>query len=280
MQLVNSSLCFGGQQLRYCHQSSTVHCDMHFSLFLPPKANAQQPVPVIYWLSGLTCTDENFVQKAGAQRYAAEHNVAIVAPDTSPRGASVPDDAEGAWDFGLGAGYYVDAKQSPWCKHYNMYSYVTRELPGLIESAFPVTARKSIMGHSMGGHGALTIALKNARQYQSVSAFSPICAPMQTPWGQKALGTFLGDERALWVEYDSCALVAAGVSRMPILVEQGGDDAFLSEQLRPELLQQACVEQQHPLELRLREGYDHSYFFVASFIGDHIAYHAHNLYNA
>lgn len=278
VQQVSSSLCFGGQQLRYRHQSTAVDCDMHFSIFLPPAANAQQPVPVIYWLSGLTCTDENFVQKAGAQRYAAEHNVAVVCPDTSPRGPGVPDDSDGAWDFGLGAGFYLDAEQAPWRKHYNMYSYIARELPCLVEHAFPVSGQKSIMGHSMGGHGALTIALKNAQQYQSVSAFAPICAPTQCQWGHKALSAYLGDDRALWAQYDTCALVAASSGGdMPLLVEQGTDDPFLSEQLRPALLQEVCADQHHPLELRLREGYDHSYFFIASFIGEHIAYHASHL---
>lgn len=277
MQQMSASLCFGGQQLRYRHQSNALDCDMHFSIFLPPGANAQQPVAVVYWLSGLTCTDENFVHKAGAQRYAAEQNVAIVVPDTSPRGQGVPDDAEGAWDFGLGAGFYLDADQSPWRKHYNMYSYITGELPQLVEHAFPVSGQKSIMGHSMGGHGALTIALKNEHAYQSVSAFSPICAPMECAWGHKAFTHYLGNDRDLWAQYDSCALIAAGDKTMPLLVEQGGDDTFL-DQLLPERLQHVCTEQQHPLEFRWREGYDHSYFFIATFIGEHIVYHARYLY--
>lgn len=278
MQQVSRSLCFGGQQLRYQHQSSALDCDMHFSIFLPPGANAQQPVATLYWLSGLTCTDENFVHKAGAQRYASEHNIAIVAPDTSPRGPGVPDDGEGAWDLGLGAGFYLDAEQAPWRKHYNMYTYIVAELPQLIESAFPVSTEKSIMGHSMGGHGALTIALKHQQVYRSVSAFSPICAPMECSWGQKALTAYLGEDRDLWKPYDACALIESGVGKIPLLVEQGLDDAFLAEQLLPKRLQQVCAEQQHPLEFRGREGYDHSYFFIASFVGEHIAYHARHLH--
>lgn len=274
MEQVSAFRCFGGQQLRYRHQSNALDCDMHFSIYLPANANAQQPVPVIYWLSGLTCTDENFVHKAGAQRYAAEHNVALVAPDTSPRGAAVPDDADGSWDFGLGAGFYLDAEQSPWRKHYNMYSYITRELPQLIEQAFPVTTQKAIMGHSMGGHGALVIALNNPQQYSSVSAFAPICAPMQCPWGEKAFTRYLGEDKWLWRKYDTCELVRAGAPPMPLLVDQGTEDSFLQEQLQPQLLQQACAEQRHELLLHMREGYDHSYFFIASFIGEHIAYHA------
>ena len=218
MEQVSANVCFAGQQLRYKHQSSALDCTMHFSIYLPPQASAQHPLPVIYWLSGLTCTDENFVQKAGAQRYAAQHNVVIVAPDTSPRGDGVPDDPDGAWDFGLGAGFYVDAEKAPWQQHYNMYSYITQELPTLIEHGFPVSSQKSIMGHSMGGHGALTIALKNPHRYQSVSAFSPICAPSQCPWGQKALSAYLGEDQQLWQEYDACALVKQQRINLPLLV--------------------------------------------------------------
>lgn len=276
MEQVSEVKCFGGRQLRYRHQSSALNCTMHFSVYLPPGADQQRPVPVIYWLSGLTCTDENFVQKAGAQRYAAEHNVAIVAPDTSPRGADVPDDADGAWDFGLGAGFYVDALRDPWREHYNMYSYITDELPALVEQFFPVTDVRSIMGHSMGGHGALVIALRNEQRYRSVSAFSPICAPSACQWGQKALSRYLGNDERLWTQYDACALVRAGAT-LPLLVEQGSDDNFITEQLRPELLQEACSHAQHPLEFRMREGYDHSYFFIASFIGEHVRYHTQHL---
>lgn len=282
MKQVSANRCFGGQQLRYHHASSVLDCDMHFSLFLPPATQTGAAVPVIYWLSGLTCSDENFVQKAGAQRYATEHNVALVVPDTSPRGEHVPDDPEGAWDFGTGAGFYLDAEREPWRKNYNMYSYVTQELPALIEHSFPVDDRKAIMGHSMGGHGALTIALKNTQVYRSVSAFAPICAPTEGAWGKKAFERYLGDDSDLWRHYDACALVAnngtAGKHAMPLLVEQGEQDPFLVEQLKPQRLQEVCAQHRHPLQLSMREGYDHSYFFIASFIGDHIAYHARHLY--
>src|SRR5690554_3748848 len=210
VEIVAENRCFGGRQLRLKHRSDALGgCEMHCSLYLPPQAEAG-PVPVLYWLSGLTCSDENFVQKAGAQRYVAEHGVALVAPDTSPRGEQVPDDPEGAWDFGLGAGFYVDAVNEPWARHYRMYSYIAQELPALVERQLPVTSARSIMGHSMGGHGALTIALKHPSTFASVSAFSPICAPSQCPWGQKALGRFLGEDRASWAEYDACALIHDG----------------------------------------------------------------------
>ncbi len=278
MEKIGSYKCFDGWQLRYRHASETLGCAMTFSVFLPPGASAAAPVPVIYWLSGLTCTDENFVQKAGAQRYAATHGVALVAPDTSPRGEPVPTDPDGAWDFGWGAGFYLDANAEPWRQNYRMYTYITRELPNLIEREFPVKAAKAIMGHSMGGHGALTIALKNPGFYRSVSAFSPICAPTECTWGQKALGRYLGADRAAWRQYDTCALVRSGASKIPLRVEQGSADSFLVEQLQPEKLQQACAQFQHPLDLRLREGYDHSYFFIATFIGEHVAYHAQHLF--
>lgn len=277
MEQIGNNKCYGGYQQRFRYAASTLNSATTFSIYLPPGASADAPVPVIYWLSGLTCTDENFVQKAGAQRYAAEHGAALVAPDTSPRGEGVPTDPDGAWDFGLGAGYYLDAIQEPWRQHYQMYSYITRELPQLIEREFPVTRQKAIMGHSMGGHGALTIALKNPGAYTSVSAFSPICAPTESPWGQKAFGRFLGNNQALWQQYDTCGLVAEGKNKMPLLVEQGGADNFLTEQLQPEKLQKVCERNHHPLDLRLRDGYDHSYFFIASFIGEHVAYHAEKL---
>lgn len=277
MEQIGSNKCFGGYQKRFRYPSRTLGGVTTFSVYLPPGASDYAPVPVIYWLSGLTCTDENFVQKAGAQRYAAEHGVALIAPDTSPRGEGVPDDPGGAWDFGLGAGYYLDALQEPWRQHYQMYSFITRELPELIEREFPVTDKKAIMGHSMGGHGALTIALKNPDAYTSVSAFSPICAPAESPWGQKAFTRFLGDDQSLWQQYDTCALVAEGNSKMPLLVEQGSADNFLAEQLQPEKLQEVCKQHHHPLDLRIHDDYDHSYFFIASFIGEHVAYHANAL---
>jgi S-formylglutathione hydrolase len=277
MEQIGANRCFGGQQLRFSHASQALGCDMTFSIYLPPQAE-EGVVPVLYWLSGLTCTDENFVTKAGAQRYAAEHGIAVVAPDTSPRGEEVPDDPEGAYDFGLGAGFYVNATRAPWSEHYRMYDYVTRELPELVEADFPVDAtRVGISGHSMGGHGALTIALKNPGRFKSVSAFSPICSPMNCPWGEKALGNYLGEDREAWLDYDSCALVAAASEQLPVLVDQGDADDFLQEQLHTHLLQEACGLADYPITIRMQEGYDHSYFFIASFIGEHLAFHAGHL---
>lgn len=274
MEQIAENRCFGGRQLRYQHRSAVLDCDMNFSVYLPPQAE-QGAVPVLYWLSGLTCTDENFVTKAGAQRYAAEHGMAVVAPDTSPRGEGVPDDPQGAWDFGLGAGFYLNATEEPWARHYRMEDYVVSELPALVAEEFPVDAsRTAISGHSMGGHGALTLALKNPGRFKSVSAFSPICSPLACPWGEKALGNYLGDNRAAWADHDSCALMRTCEEQLPALVDQGDADNFLAEQLKPELLQQAAGESGYPLELRMQPGYDHSYFFIASFIGDHIAFHA------
>ena len=280
LEPVSANKMFGGRQIKFRHASSTLQCDMHFSVYLPPQA-AHGKVPVIYWLSGLTCTDDNFVQKAGAQRYAAEQGVAIVCPDTSPRGDQVPDDEAQAWDFGLGAGFYVNATQAPWNRHYQMYDYVRRELPQqLAHSDLPLDVQTcSIMGHSMGGHGALTIALKNPGTYKAVSAFAPICSPMNCPWGHKALGHYIGPNRSDWEPYDACALIARAEEKLHILVDQGQDDNFLAEQLKPELLQQACQSAGHPLTLRLHAGYDHSYFFIASFIEEHIAQHAEALYS-
>ena len=227
---------------------------------------------MLYWLSGLTCTEQNFITKAGAQRYAAEHGVIIVAPDTSPRGDDVAD-AEG-YDLGKGAGFYVNATQAPWSRHYRMYDYVVAELPALVEANFPVSDARAISGHSMGGHGALVIALKNPGRYRSVSAFSPIVAPSQVPWGEKAFTAYLGEDRAAWKSYDATALIAEASERLPLLVNQGDADEFLANQLKPELLQAACAEAGHPLQLRLQPGYDHSYYFIESFIGEHIAHHA------
>jgi S-formylglutathione hydrolase len=277
MEQIGANRCFGGQQLRFFHASQALGCDMTFSIYLPPQAE-EGVVPVLYWLSGLTCTDENFVTKAGAQRYAAEHGIAVVAPDTSPRGEGVPDDPEAAYDFGLGAGFYVNATRAPWSEHYRMYDYVTRELPELVEADFPVDAtRVGISGHSMGGHGALTIALKNPGRFKSVSAFSPICSPMNCPWGEKALGNYLGEDREAWLDYDSCALVAAASEQLPVLVDQGDADDFLQEQLHTHLLQEACELADYPMTIRMQEGYDHSYFFIASLIGEHLAFHAGHL---
>ena len=274
MKEIAANKCFGGRQLRLTHPSEVLGCGMNFSIFLPPRAEGEK-VPVVYWLSGLTCTDENFVIKAGAQRYAAELGLALVAPDTSPRGAEVPDDPEGAWDFGLGAGFYLNATAEPWARHYRMYDYIVTELPALVESAFAVDgSRAAISGHSMGGHGALTIALKNPGRFRSVSAFAPICSPMRCPWGEKALGGYLGPDREAWREYDSTELLHRARERLPVLVDQGGADEFLQAQLRPDLLEAACTEADYPMTIRWQPGYDHSYYFIASFIGEHLAFHA------
>ncbi|MEM1154423.1 MAG: S-formylglutathione hydrolase [Pseudomonadota bacterium] len=281
LEKVGSNRCFGGNQLRYSHSSETLSCDMTFSVFLPPgvdEASTSEPVPVVYWLSGLTCTDENFVTKAGAQRYAAELGIAVVAPDTSPRGEGVPDDPEGQYDFGLGAGFYVNATQEPWSQHYQMYEYVVNELPALVERTLPINPdRMGISGHSMGGHGALTISLKNPKRYRSVSAFSPICSPSQCPWGHKALGNYLGSDRSSWSEYDAVELMKASCEHLPMLVDQGEADNFLDEQLKTHLLAEASADAEYPVTIRMQPGYDHSYFFIASFIGDHLAFHAKNL---
>jgi S-formylglutathione hydrolase len=277
MQQIGANKCFGGQQLRYQHDSRVLDCSMNFSIYLPPQAE-QRAVPVLYWLSGLTCTDENFVAKAGAQRYAAEYGIAIVAPDTSPRGEKVPGDANGDWDFGLGAGFYVNATREPWRQHYQMYDYIVEELPALVAANFPVDAQKTaISGHSMGGHGALTIALKTPGRYRSVSAFSPICAPMQCPWGHKALGHYLGDKQGDWQQYDTTVLLRQAQEQLPILVDQGDADNFLDEQLKTPLLQQASEQADYPITIQMQPGYDHSYFFIASFIGDHLRFHARYL---
>lgn len=271
LQRIEHRACFGGWQDVYEHASRTLGCTMRFAVYLPPQA-ATQTLPVLYWLSGLTCTEQNFITKAGAQRYAAEHGVILVAPDTSPRGDDVAD-ADG-YDLGKGAGFYVNATQAPWAAHYRMYDYLVEELPALVEANFPVNDARAISGHSMGGHGALIIALKNPGRYRSVSAFSPIVAPSQVPWGEKALGAYLGEDRETWKAYDTVALIAGAPERLPLLVDQGDADEFLQTQLKPELLQAAADAAGHPLTLRLQPGYDHSYYFIASFIGEHIAHHA------
>lgn len=277
LEIVSSNKSFGGWHKRYRHRSTCLNCDMVFAVYLPPQAEQGEKLPVLYWLSGLTCTDENFMQKAGAQRLAAELGLIIVVPDTSPRGEGVPDDPDKAWDFGLGAGFYVNATQEPWARHYRMYDYVVHELPALVEANFPVSDRRGIAGHSMGGHGALVCALKNPGRYQSVSAFAPISNPMACPWGEKAFSRYLGDDRSRWREWDACALLAEAQERLPILVDQGDRDDFLDGQLKPDALQAAARASGHPLTLRLQPGYDHSYYFIASFIGEHIAHHARAL---
>lgn len=284
MDLISKVKSFGGWQYRYSHFSEANRCDMVFSIYLPPQADSQ-PVPVLYWLSGLTCTDENFVTKAGAQRLASEYGVAVVAPDTSPRGDQVPDDPEEAYDFGKGAGFYLNATETPWSDHYQMYDYISSELPALIEKEFPVTTKKSIFGHSMGGHGALVIYLKNVGGYQSVSAFAPITNPTQCPWGEKAFTNYLGNDKSKWLAYDACELLKSqfgnseqNVNRTPILVSQGLQDDFLENQLYPENLKHICEEIDYRLILKLEEGYDHSYYFIASFLAEHFEFHANWLY--
>jgi len=277
MKQIATNKIFGGQQSQYTHQSKTLDCEMTFSVYLPPQAEKNK-VPVLYWLSGLTCTDQNFVTKAGAQQFASEHGVAIVCPDTSPRGENVPDDADDAWDFGLGAGFYVNATELPWSENYQMYDYVVHELPELINANFEIDGgRCAISGHSMGGHGALTIALNNPELYKSVSAFSPIVSPLNCPWGEKALSGYLGEDKSTWQAHDSCALVRAATTHLPTLVDQGGADNFLEEQLKTELLIEASKEANYPMTIRYQDGYDHSYYFIASYIGEHIAFHAKHL---
>lgn len=249
---------------------------MQFSVYLPPQAQ-QVSVPALYWLSGLTCTDQNFSTKAGAQRVAAELGIALVMPDTSPRGDAVPGDAQGSYDFGFGAGFYVDATQTPWAKHYRMYSHVVEELPGLLESNLPISDVRSISGHSMGGHGALTIALNNPSRYRSVSAFSPIVSPMNCPWGEKALGLYLGPDRTQWTKHDTVALILAGASQMPMRIDQGLSDSFLETQLKTPLLEEACKKTGYVAEVNYHVGYDHSYYFIASFIEQHLLFHAAHL---
>ena len=274
---IGANQSFGGQQLRYKHQSAVLNCEMTFSIYLPPPAS-QGPVPVLYWLSGLTCTDENFVQKAGAQQHAAEHGIAVVCPDTSPRGEGVADDPDAAYDMGLGAGFYVNATQQPWAEHYQMYSYVVDELPALINAQFPVDGqRAAVSGHSMGGHGALSIALKKPGQFKSVSAFSPICSPLNCPWGHKTLGNYLGADRDSWAQYDTVALVAEASEHLPVLVDQGEADNFLDEQLKTPLLIEAAKRAGFPMDIRMQPEYDHSYFFIATFIEEHMAFHARAL---
>jgi len=272
LENISATKCFGGWHKQYSHQSDVLNCTMRFAIYLPPQASEGAKLPVVYWLSGLTCTDENFMQKAGAMRIAAELGLIIVAPDTSPRGEGVPDDADGAYDFGLGAGFYLNATQDPWAKHYRMYDYVVDELPNLIESTFPVSDQRAISGHSMGGHGALSIALKNMDRYQAVSAFSPIVNPMKVPWGQKAFSNYLGDNKSDWVEYDTCELMSRATNRLPILIDQGDSDNFLEEQLKPDNLVQVAKEVDFPITLRMQAGYDHSYYFIASFIEDHLRF--------
>lgn len=274
MQCIESHACFGGRQEVWSHPSTTLGCEMRFGVYLPPQAE-HGDCPVLYWLSGLTCSEQNFIAKAGAQRYAAHHGVILVAADTSPRGEGVAD-VEG-YDLGIGAGFYLNATRAPWSRQYRMYDYVVDELPALVDAHFPTTTARAISGHSMGGHGALVIALKNPGRYRSVSAFAPIVAPSQVPWGEKAFAAYLGDDREAWRAWDAVELLREAGERLPLLVDQGDGDEFLATQLKPELLQAACEQAAHPLRLRMQPGYDHSYYFIASFIGEHIAHHARAL---
>ncbi len=272
MERIEHHACFGGWQDVYRHRSETLGCDTTVGVYFPPQAE-HGPCPVLYWLSGLTCSEQNFITKAGAQRYAAEHGIILVAPDTSPRGLHVAD-AEG-YDLGQGAGFYVNATEAPWDSHYRMYDYIVHELPAWVEAEPAASDVRAISGHSMGGHGALTIALKNPGRYRSVSAFSPIVAPSQVPWGEKAFAAYLGEDRAAWAAHDTVELVKSRENpTLPLLVDQGGGDEFMETQLKPELLRAACEKTGQPLDLRIRDGYDHSYYFIASFIGEHIAHHA------
>ena len=265
---------FGGTQGFYSHQSKVCGCEMRFAVYQPPQALAGEKVPLVTYLSGLTCTEENVVTKAGFQGVAAELGLMVLAPDTSPRGVDLPGEDD-AYDFGSGAGFYVDATEAPWSRHYRMYSYITEELPAVIAANFPADmSRQGITGHSMGGHGALTLHLKNPQVYRSVSAFAPICAPMTCPWGEKALGGYLGADQEAWRAHDSCELVKQQPSSAHILIDQGEADGFLEEQLRPELLVAACQAAGQSLELRMQPGYDHSYYFIASFMEDHLRHHA------
>lgn len=269
---VSSNKCFGGHQQVLRHDSAVLGCSMTFGVYLPPQA-ASERCPVVYWLSGLTCTEQNFVTKAGAQAHAARLGLIVVAPDTSPRGEGVPDDP--AYDLGCGAGFYLNATQEPWARHYRMYDYIAAELPALIEATFPAAeGRRGILGHSMGGHGALVIALRNPGRYRSVSAFAPIVAPSEVPWGQRAFRAYLGEDRAAWAAYDAHLLVRSAEERLPLLIDQGDSDQFLDRELKPELLRAACAEAGHPLTLRMQPGYDHSYYTIATFLGDHLEHHA------
>lgn len=271
MERIERHACFGGWQEVYQHTSHTLNCEMKLAVYLPPMEDGQK-CPVLYWLSGLTCNEQNFITKAGAQQFASQHGIILVVPDTSPRGEHIADD--NAYDLGQGAGFYLNATQAPWNAHYKMYDYIVNELPQLIETHFPVTNKRAISGHSMGGHGALTIALRNSERYCSVSAFSPIVAPSLVPWGKKAFSAYLGDDIAHWKQYDTIELLNVAEETIPIRVDVGLDDPFYHEQLKPELLTEACDKKQFSYCLNLHQGYDHSYYFISSFIGEHIAFHA------
>lgn len=272
IKLNNKYKQFSGSLEFYSHESKVNQAPMNFAVYLPDQIEKKK-LPVLYWLSGLTCTEENFMIKAGAQKLAAELGIVLVTMDTSPRNLGIEGEDENYY-FGSGAGFYLNATQEPWSKHYNMYDYVTQELPEIIEANFNVNSNKSICGHSMGGHGALSIALKNPGLYKSASALSPIVAPMKSLWGESVCKGYLGDDKETWKQYDTCELIRVSENKIPLFVDQGTEDEFLKDQLKPELLQQVCEEYNHPLNLRMQQGYDHSYYFVATFINDHLRYHA------
>lgn len=273
---LSANKCFGGWQKRFSHKSTVLDCEMQFSVFIPPTISEDTKLPALYWLSGLTCTDENFVTKAGAQRVAAELGIMLIMPDTSPRGDNIPDAADAAYDLGLGAGFYVNATEEPWKHHYQMYDYIVEELPALIRKEFKVKDKAAIAGHSMGGHGALTIALSNMKRYCSVSAFAPIVNPADCQWGQKAFSHYLGDNKSLWSDYDSCALMRqqGQFLHVPMLVDQGLDDNFYHTQKLTKPLEDVAIEIGYKAEFRYHEGYDHSYFFISSLIEEHLRFHA------
>ncbi|MFK8015740.1 MAG: S-formylglutathione hydrolase [Gammaproteobacteria bacterium] len=269
MEVLSQTTVFDGQQTRLTHRSDCTDSTMTLSVYMPP---CDRPVPALLWLSGLTCSDENFLQKAGAQRVAAELGIALVAPDTSPRGLNLPGEEDG-WDFGTGAGFYVNATQAPWSSHYRMFDYVTREVPALVQQHFAVDGGWSVSGHSMGGHGALVAALRTGQQFASASAFAPIAQPTQCPWGEKAFGGYLGDDRETWKRYDTTALLQSASQVMPMLIDQGGADEFLDAQLGYPALVAAAAAHSGRVHVNLREGYDHSYYFIASFMEAHLRFH-------
>jgi S-formylglutathione hydrolase len=275
MERIEQHASFGGRQEVWKHTSSTLGCEMKFGIYLPEAALRGEKRPVLYWLSGLTCTEQNFITKAGAQEHAARHGFIVVAPDTSPRGDGVADDP--AYDLGQGASFYLNATQQPWARHYRMQDYIAQELPDLVEQSFPASGARGIFGHSMGGHGALVTALRNPGRYRSVSAFSPIVAPSQVPWGEKAFQAYLGNDREAWKEWDSVELIRSAKEKLPLLVDQGGADEFLATQLLPSLLKSAADAAHHQLKLRIHPSHDHSYYFIATFLRDHFAHHAASL---
>ncbi len=277
LETLSANRSHNGTQGVYRHASDATGTDMNFAVYVPDHAPATK-LPVLWYLSGLTCSPANVMEKGEYRAACAEHGIIFVAPDTSPRGVGVPDDPDESWDFGLGAGFYVDATEEPWAEHYQMGRYIESEMPALIAENFPADMdRQAISGHSMGGHGALTIALRNAGRFRSVSAFSPIVSPLACPWGHKALGGYLGPDRTVWRDYDACALITDGARLPALLVDQGSDDGFLAEQLKPELLEAVCEAAGQPLTLRMQPGYDHSYYFISTFMAEHVAWHAEHL---